>query len=97
MCAQGLSEAAGAPVRVSFTPTLMPMSRGMQATCYVRLAGGASADDLRAHLQACAGPHRPLKNLLEDADVQRAGSQAMRVQESFKQTWPAAVLISHGS
>ena len=49
--AQGLSEAAGAQVRVSFTPTLMPMSRGMQATCYVRLAGGASPDDLRAHLQ----------------------------------------------
>ena len=47
---QGLSEAAGQPVRVSFTPHLMPMSRGMLATTYVRLAKGASAADLRATL-----------------------------------------------
>ncbi|KAK9834806.1 hypothetical protein WJX81_000031 [Elliptochloris bilobata] len=45
---QGLSEAAGADVRVSFTPHLMPMSRGMQSTIYVRLDGGASVDDLRS-------------------------------------------------
>jgi hypothetical protein len=49
---QGLSEAAGAPVRISFTPTLMPMSRGMQSTIYVRLTEGTSVDDLREHLQA---------------------------------------------
>ena len=48
---QGLSESAGSPVRISFTPTLMPMSRGMQSTIYVKLANGASADDLRSHLQ----------------------------------------------
>ena len=48
---QGLSESAGSPVRVSFTPTLMPMSRGMQSTIYVKLANGASVDDLRSHLQ----------------------------------------------
>jgi hypothetical protein len=47
-----LGEAAGADVRVSFTPHLMPMSRGMQSTIYVRLDGGASVDDLRASLQA---------------------------------------------
>ena len=50
---QGLSESAGSPVRISFTPTLMPMSRGMQSTIYVKLANGASADDLRSHLQVC--------------------------------------------
>lgn len=48
---QGLTEAAGADVTISFTPTLMPMSRGMQSTCYVKLAEGASPDDLRSHLQ----------------------------------------------
>ena len=51
---QGLSEAAGADVRVSFTPHLMPMSRGMQSTIYVRLDGSASVDDLRSTLQVCA-------------------------------------------
>ena len=49
-------------MRVSFTPTLMPMSRGMQSTCYVRLAGGASPDDLRAHLQV--GGHATSRALL---------------------------------
>lgn len=41
-------------MRVSFTPHLMPMSRGMQATIYVRLGGGASVDDLRSALQVRA-------------------------------------------
>jgi len=47
---QGLTEAAGRQVMVSFTPHLMPMSRGMLATTYVRLAKGAQAADLRAAL-----------------------------------------------
>ena len=53
---QGLSEAAGKDVTVSFTPHLMPMSRGMQSTIYVKLAGGASVDDLRKHLKVCTFP-----------------------------------------
>ncbi len=44
---QGLSEAAGKPVIVNFTPHLVPMSRGILSSIYVRLANGASADDLR--------------------------------------------------
>ena len=50
-CVQGLTEAAGSDVRVSFTPHLMPIARGMQSTIYVRLAQGATAADLRSHLQ----------------------------------------------
>ena len=45
---QNLSGAAGGPVTVSFTPVLVPMSRGILATCSARLAGGVSADDARA-------------------------------------------------
>ena len=50
---QGLTEATGGKhdVRVSFTPHLMPMARGMQSTMYVRLSPGTTADDLRAHLE----------------------------------------------
>jgi N-acetyl-gamma-glutamyl-phosphate reductase len=47
---QGLSEAAGRPVVATFTPHLMPMNRGILATIYVRLEGGATAGDLRATL-----------------------------------------------
>lgn len=44
---QGLAEAAGRPVTVTFTPHLMPMNRGILATTYVRCAEGHDADALR--------------------------------------------------
>ncbi|EFJ17635.1 hypothetical protein SELMODRAFT_268455 [Selaginella moellendorffii] len=47
---QGLAQAAGSKLKVSFTPHLMPMSRGMQSTIYVKLKAGVSARDLRKHL-----------------------------------------------
>ncbi|KAF2316598.1 hypothetical protein GH714_041939 [Hevea brasiliensis] len=39
---QGLSHAAHSKVTVSFTPHLMPMSRGMQSTIYVEMAPGVT-------------------------------------------------------
>ncbi|MDP6475616.1 MAG: N-acetyl-gamma-glutamyl-phosphate reductase [Alphaproteobacteria bacterium] len=48
---QGLSEAAGAPINVSFTPHLLPMNRGILATIYVRLAAGAKLSDVRQTLE----------------------------------------------
>jgi N-acetyl-gamma-glutamyl-phosphate reductase len=47
---QELGLAAGRDVLVAFTPHLMPMSRGMLSTIYVRTAKGAKAADLRAEL-----------------------------------------------
>jgi N-acetyl-gamma-glutamyl-phosphate reductase len=47
---QGLSEAAGSPVVVSFTPHLIPMSRGMLSTIYARVTPGNNAGTLRAAL-----------------------------------------------
>lgn len=49
---QEIGKLAGGPVTINFTPHLIPMSRGELVTCYVRLTGGASADDLRAALQS---------------------------------------------
>jgi N-acetyl-gamma-glutamyl-phosphate reductase len=48
---QGLSEAAGRPIIVNFTPHLMPMSRGILSSIYVRLANGAGVEDLRRTLE----------------------------------------------
>ncbi len=45
---QELALATGSPVRINFTPHLLPMSRGEIVTCHVRLAPGVGADDLRA-------------------------------------------------
>ena len=39
---EGFSRAAGRPVVASFTPHLVPMNRGMLATVYVKLEGGAT-------------------------------------------------------
>ena len=45
---QNLARAAGREARVSFTPTLAPMPRGILATCTARIAGGADPDRVRA-------------------------------------------------
>ncbi|HET8615111.1 MAG TPA: N-acetyl-gamma-glutamyl-phosphate reductase [Actinomycetales bacterium] len=44
---QNLAAAAGEPVRVSFTPTLAPMPRGILATCSARVRLGVGRDDVR--------------------------------------------------
>jgi N-acetyl-gamma-glutamyl-phosphate reductase len=42
---QNLTRAGGPAVRVSFTPTLAPMPRGILATCTARVAAGAAGAD----------------------------------------------------
>jgi N-acetyl-gamma-glutamyl-phosphate reductase len=44
--AQQLTLAAGAPVTVTFTPHLVPMTRGMLATVYLEMAAPVSSADL---------------------------------------------------
>ncbi|MGF1431257.1 N-acetyl-gamma-glutamyl-phosphate reductase [Kitasatospora sp. LaBMicrA B282] len=48
---QNLSQVAGEPVGVSFTPTLVPMSRGILATCSAKAKPGVTAGDVRAVYQ----------------------------------------------
>jgi len=38
---QELTRLAGAPVRITFVPHLVPMSRGLLATCYAQTSGGS--------------------------------------------------------
>jgi len=45
---QNLTLAGGEPVRVSFTPTLAPMARGILATCSARLRSDADPAGVRA-------------------------------------------------
>jgi N-acetyl-gamma-glutamyl-phosphate reductase len=47
---QEIGAAIGGPVTINFTPHLIPMSRGELCTSYVRLAGGATAENLREKL-----------------------------------------------
>jgi N-acetyl-gamma-glutamyl-phosphate reductase len=45
---QNLSQIAGEPVSVSFTPTLAPMPRGILATCTAKVRPGLTAGQIRA-------------------------------------------------
>ncbi len=45
---QTLSELAGQPVMINFTPHLLPISRGILSTCYASLNGPRSTDELLA-------------------------------------------------
>src|SRR3989442_1648760 len=46
--AQALSRAAGREVVLTFTPHLLPVRRGILATCYARLAEGVAAGGVAA-------------------------------------------------
>ena len=62
---QGLSEASdGEDIIVNFTPHLMPMSRGILETIYVKLSPGKTAADLKKHL-ASTYEHEPFVHVLE--------------------------------
>ncbi|KAL6211646.1 hypothetical protein ACLB2K_016869 [Fragaria x ananassa] len=67
---QGLSGAANSKVTVSFTPHLMPMSRGMQSTIYVEMAPGVEIKDLRQQLRL-SYEDEEFVVLLEDGVVPR--------------------------
>jgi N-acetyl-gamma-glutamyl-phosphate reductase len=72
---------ASPPVRVSFTPTLAPMPRGILATCTAR--SSASPADLRAALTAAYG-HEPFVRVLPEgrwpATGATLGSNAAHLQ-----------------
>lgn len=65
---QGLSEAAGRPVMVTFTPHLVPMNRGILCTTYATLAEGQDAATARACL-AQAFARDPFVTVLPEGGV----------------------------
>lgn len=52
---QALGHASGVDVRISFTPLLAPMPRGILATCSADLAEGVTSEDLQESLHAAYG------------------------------------------
>jgi N-acetyl-gamma-glutamyl-phosphate reductase len=81
---QNLSLAAGSPVTVSFTPTLVPMSRGILATCSAPLKPGVDAEAARSAYVA-AYADEPFVHLLPEgqwpttASVLGANTVALQV------------------
>jgi N-acetyl-gamma-glutamyl-phosphate reductase len=78
---QALTRVSSAPVRLSFTPVLAPMPRGLLATCTATSTAGT--DELRAALAAAYGDE-PFVRLIPEGQWPRTaatgGSNAAQVQ-----------------
>lgn len=77
---QTLSRVAGTPAQVVFTPHLVPMSRGMLATCYARPVAGTTGADVAAAF-ATAYDGEPFVTVVEGSPSTKAtqGSNAAHV------------------
>ncbi len=67
---QNLTAAGGAGVRISFTPVLVPMSRGILATSTATLADGATLESVRAVYERRYGDE-PFVHVLPEGDFPR--------------------------
>jgi N-acetyl-gamma-glutamyl-phosphate reductase len=78
-----LVDGPGATVRVSFTPLLVPMPRGILATCSARLLDGVTADEVRAAYEKAYGDE-PFVHLLPEGQWPQTksvtGSNAVHLQ-----------------
>ena len=69
---QNLSAAGGVGVSISFTPVLVPMSRGILATSTARLAPGVTAHDVREAWEA-AYAHETFVHVLPAGQFPKSG------------------------
>ncbi|NPC99081.1 N-acetyl-gamma-glutamyl-phosphate reductase [Nocardioides sp. zg-DK7169] len=93
---QNLSQLTDANVRVSFTPLLVPMSRGILATCSAPLAAGVSATAVReAYEKAYAD--EPFVRVLPDGQWPQTqsvlGSNAVHLQVAVDETAGRVVAV----
>lgn len=92
---QSLSAAAGAEVSMSFTPVLVPMPRGILATCTATVSQGIGAADLRA---AFAGyDDEPFVTLLPEGrqphTAATTGSNSAHLQVAFDDDVGRAIVV----
>ncbi len=50
---ENIARCAGTPVSITFVPHLVPMTRGMESTVYVRMSPGADESQIRQCLESC--------------------------------------------
>ena len=85
---QNLSGLVDGTVTASFTPLLVPMPRGILATCSARLHDGVTADDVRAAYEKAYGDE-PFVHLLPEGQWPQtksvAGSNAVHLQVTIDQ------------
>lgn len=95
---QNLALLTDREVRVSFTPVLVPMPRGILATCSAPLAGNVTADEARA-VYAKAFADEPFVHLLPEGQWPQTksvvGSNAVHVQVTVDES--AGRLVAVGA
>ncbi len=94
---QALSWAADAPVTVSFTPTLAPMSRGILSTCTARLRQGTTADAVHEVLHEAYADEQFVHVLAPGqwpASGWTAGSNGVLLQAAVDRHAGRAVVVS---
>ncbi|MDQ1072037.1 N-acetyl-gamma-glutamyl-phosphate reductase [Streptomyces canus] len=94
---QNLSAVAGSKVRVSFTPTLAPMPRGILATCSAKAKPGVTAESVRAAYEK-AFADEPFVHLLPEgqwpATASVYGSNGVQVQVALDESVGRIIAIS---
>jgi N-acetyl-gamma-glutamyl-phosphate reductase len=94
---QNLAAAAGEPVRVSFTPTLAPMPRGILATCSARARLGVGTDDVRKAWEA-AYADEPFVHVLPEGRWPRTadtlGSNSVHLQVALDERVGRVVAVA---
>ncbi len=94
---QNLSAAAGASVRVSFTPMLVPMSRGILATVSAPAVPGITLDEVRDCYEKAYG-NEPFVHLLPAGRWPQTkavlGSNSVQLQVALDRTAGVVVVIA---
>ena len=93
---QNLGKAAGTAVRVSFTPILVPMSRGILASCSAPARPGATTEQLRAAYEK-AYTDEPFVTLLPEGRWPQTaavlGSNAVQLQVAVDEAAGRIVVV----
>jgi N-acetyl-gamma-glutamyl-phosphate reductase len=93
---QSLSDVAGRPVTMSFTPVLAPMPRGILATCTAKAKPGVDLGDLKAAFEVYAS--EPFVHLLTDGEWPQTGatlgSNSTHLQVAFDEHVGRIVVVS---
>jgi N-acetyl-gamma-glutamyl-phosphate reductase len=93
---QNLERAAGAPVSVSFTPILVPMSRGILASCSAPALPGVGYESLRAVYEKAYGDEPFVTLLPEGSWPQTAavlGSNSVHLQVALDEAAQRVVVV----
>lgn len=94
---QAILDFAGVTTKVRFTPHLVPMNRGMIATCHVVLQNGASVDDLREQYNKTYNAE-PFVHVLEEGQGPQTrhvrGSNHCQIGIFSDRTPNSAVIVS---